>query len=735
MKNNRAILLAGGAIVVAALAAYANTFHAPLLFDDEPSILYNPSIRQLWPLSEPLSPPKGFGMTVSGRPLLNLSLAINYAISGREVWSYHVMNLIIHACAGLALFGLARRTLQRPVLAPRFGDQALPVALAIALLWTLHPLQTESVTYIIQRAESLMGLFYLLTLYAFARAADAPRPVVWQVVTLVACTLGMLCKEVMVTAPLVVLLYDRSFVAGNFREAWRQRHGFYLALALTWAPLAWQVLQGGASRGGTFELTPAAFRDYWMTQFGAITCYLRLTFWPHPLIFDYGTFWVHGFSAVVWDAAVVYVLLGSSIWLLWRRPTAGFLAACFWLILAPSSLGPGRIQMIVEHRMYLSLAAVIALVVGFAASRLGRRAAWSGVALAVVAGGFTFHRNAVYASDYAIWSDTYQKRPSSLKAVSNLGTAYYRLGDYEKALALYQKSVEREPAPQTFFNLGLALEKLGRIDEAIPHYEEAVRKLPYFAHAHAMLGGALARKGKLPEAMDHLMTALHYSPEMAETHYQLGNVMAQQGRHREALGSFEEALRLQPNFAEPECGIGIELYRLGRLAEAQQHLEKALQLNPALADAHYNLGLVLMTLGKGPESMAHYAEAVRLAPGLAEARLNWGIALAQSGKSAEALTQLQEAVRLKPELAEAHGNLGIALAEAGRVDEAVPRYREALRLRPDYAMMHYNLGNALLQQRQWTEARSHFAEAVRLRPDYAPAKEMLDQLRALPANP
>ena len=154
----------GGAILAAgAIAVYSRTFSVPLLFDDNHAIVDNSTIRH-W--STAFWPP--LNTTASGRPILNLSLAINYAISGTAVWSYHALNLAIHVLAGLTLFGIVRRTL-----APRAGPAASLIAFSAALLWTLHPLQTESVTYIVQRAESLMGLFYLLTLYCFIRGAEA----------------------------------------------------------------------------------------------------------------------------------------------------------------------------------------------------------------------------------------------------------------------------------------------------------------------------------------------------------------------------------------------------------------------------------------------------------------------------------------------------------------------------------------------------------------------------------
>src|SRR3954462_15877357 len=162
-------------IVLATVIAYENTFRVPFVFDDGPAITNNGSLRDLSRIGQVLWPRLSGGETVRGRPLVNLSLAINYALSGKGVWSYHATNLLIHLLAGLLLFGLVRQTLLLPSVAPRFGDAADSIALATMALWILHPLQPSAVTYIAQRAESLTGLFFLLTVYTFARAATSVR--------------------------------------------------------------------------------------------------------------------------------------------------------------------------------------------------------------------------------------------------------------------------------------------------------------------------------------------------------------------------------------------------------------------------------------------------------------------------------------------------------------------------------------------------------------------------------
>ena len=367
------LLLAVGLIVLAALAAFSSSFVGDFVFDDEASIVNNPTIRQLWPIGKPLCPPNR-GETVSGRPVLNLSLALNYAASGYDVCGYHATNLAIHIFAALLLFGIIRRTLLMPAMRDTWGAAAVPLALAIALLWAIHPLQTESVTYIVQRAESLAGLFYLLTLYCFIRGVssgsplplgegpgvraagdtgpntfavlhDRPHPsplpkgeeTIWYAASALACLLGMASKEAMVSAPLVVLLYDRTFCAGSFREAWRRRYGFYLALAGTWLLLGWLVVStGNLGRSAGPEAQRFTAWSYLLTQPGVIVHYLRLVVWPSELCLDYG--WPAAVAAreIIVPAIFLIGLLALTVWALVKRPAWGLLGVWFFATLAPA---------------------------------------------------------------------------------------------------------------------------------------------------------------------------------------------------------------------------------------------------------------------------------------------------------------------------------------------------------------------------------------------------------------
>jgi protein O-mannosyl-transferase len=212
-------------VILAGVAAYHNSFHGPFIFDDLISIANNPRIRRLWPIWEPLlNVPQP--STVEDRPIVSLTLALNFAVGGLRVWGYHAVNVALHLMCALLLFGIVRRTLHGARLRERYGGQSGWLALAVALTWTVHPLQTESVTYIIQRTELLMGLFLLSTLYCVLRGAGSVRPRAWYAAAVVSCALGMGSKEVMAVSPLLVCLYDWTFLSGSFRRAWAAARRF-----------------------------------------------------------------------------------------------------------------------------------------------------------------------------------------------------------------------------------------------------------------------------------------------------------------------------------------------------------------------------------------------------------------------------------------------------------------------------------------------------------------------------
>ena len=724
--------LIAAALVAAVLAVYANTLGVPFVYDDIEAIVENRSIRALWPLSAVLVPDLPGGITVSGRPLLNLSFAVNYAISGGAGWSYHALNVLIHAGAALTLFGLARRLLPKAIPAPAGTVDTL--AAAIAFLWALHPLQTQAVTYAVQRAESLTGLFYLFTLYAFVRATETPqRGGRWRALSVIACTLGMATKETMATAPVLALLCDRTFFAGSWRAMWRERRGLHLALAATWLLLGLLVWSTGGNRGGTVGLgVGQPLWAYPLTQFQAFAYYLRLAVWPHPLVFEYGTFWVERAGDILPFSAVVLPLGFATVWALMKRPAAGFLGAWFFVILAPTSLAPGTIQMIVEHRMYLPLAAVVSGFVVLLHRWCGARAAALCAAAAVACAGATLVRNHDYRSALALWETTVQHRQGNPRAQEGLAEAYAAAGRLDDAIARHRESVRLLPDEAHYhYNLAHALARAHRTDEAIRSYRQALRLAPQEAKTHNNLALALVRSGQTDAALSHYVEARRLRPDEPLYAYNHGLALLRLGQTANSVAAFGSALRLNPDYADAHFNLGAAFTTLGRSTDALRHYGAALHLVPTDTDYRVAYAGALQLSGRSIEALAEYTAVITQHANHAAALFGRGNALAALRRTDEAMASYEAALRLKPDYADAHFKLGNTLIGTGRVQEALAHYEAAVRLAPDDAEAHHNLGIAYARLDRLPEARGAIETALRLRPNYPDAQRSLAQVRAL----
>lgn len=618
-------------LVVAGLIAYANSFQNAFVFDDRPAILESQRIRSLWPLGRLL-----IGST---RPLVELTLALNYAVGRLDPRGYHLVNLLIHLAAALTLYGLCRRT-PSDTLRPRYGPAATPLAFSVALLWLLHPLQTESVTYLSQRAEALMGCWALLTLYAVSRMSDS-HPRRWTVVAVTACALGMLSKPVMVTIPILALLYDRTFLTGSFQEAWRRRRGLYLGLAATWALLAAvtvMVVPGDEATVG-FRIKDFAPWEYAATQPGVVWHYLRLALWPDPLILDYDWPIARTWSAVVPQAAGLVVLLALSLRAAARRSPVGFLGCWIAGTLAPTSSLFPIADLIFEHRMYLPLAGLIGFGVlgGWAAIRGIARApharrALAGVLVLVMASTYaalTIRRNRDYRSELKMWGDTVRKQPGNTRARLSLGYALAQRQRYDEAIAQFNEILRLKPQDtDALNNLGLTMEKMGKWEEAVQYFREGLRVTPNDAQVHLNLG----------------LTYMH------------------QQKSGEAIASFSEAIKIQPRFMLAHYNLATEFLKLGQHQDALTHYQRAVALNPFFADARHGLGAVLIRLGRYEEAAVQCQEALRLEPDNAKVLANLGVARYHQGRAREAVEHLSRALALDPASREAATNLDVVLS-------------------------------------------------------------------------
>ncbi len=690
MRATLSVLLRADALWLTLLGGlvYANSVQNPFVFDDQILIVDNLSLRQLWPPGGWIFGPE---IPLSSRPLVRLSLALNYSVGGLEPGAFRLVNIGVHLLTGLALLGVLRRTLNRFCgggIPPR---HARGLAVAAAAIWLVHPLNSETVNYVTQRSESMMGLFYLLTLYCSVRRFDHGGSG-WTILAAVCALLGMASKEVMATAPLVILIYDRIFVSPSWTAAIARHRVLYVGLFSSWLLLVGLLTIGAHGDTVGFGRGVTAY-TYALNQTQVISSYLGSSVWPHPLLLDYG-FADHELTLAVAAPRFILLLalLAVTVWTLRIDPRLGFAGVWFFLILAPtSSMVPIVSEVGAERRMYLPLMSLVvaAVILGYHSfarrwpSNILRGVGLAGV-LVLLLGAATVQRNRDYITEVRIWETVAAAAPHNYRAHNNLG---------------------------------FAVKRSGRLAASMPHFQNALRLNPNYADAHYNLGMALWEQDQADQGEWHLRRALGIDPGHAMSHQGLALVLSTQGWSEEAIYHHRQAVRLEPYYPSRVHSLGIALAAAGKLDSALVQYRHTLRLDPEFYQAHNNLGIALRQLGRPHEATGHYRQALELNPDFADAHYNLANALADLDDSAAAETHYRQALGINPGYAKAHNNLGKLLGSKGMTASGMHHFGKALALNPEYAEAHFNLGTAYFLEDQLEAAVLHYRRAVELDAD------------------
>ena len=673
-------LAAVAAIAVVGIAAYANTLNGPLVFDDIGSIEENAFIR-MGSLDGPQLVRAAFESPISNRPVSNLSFALNYYVGRYDVAGYHVVNIAVHLVNGILVYLLALATfrqLRDREIRPGQRDDDRRIAfpsLIAALVFVAHPVQTQSVTYVVQRMNALATLFYLLALllYIAGRRSRVPalRWPLWAA-GFASWILSLGSKEITVTLPLIVLLYEWCFFQ-NLSRGWLKRCAWFaLPVLVLFAVLAFVYLGPDPwGRVSNYSSRDFSMGQRVMTQWRVVVLYISLLLAPLPWRLNLG----HDMatSASLFDPITTLLCLILHVGLLilaacglTRYRLIGFCILWFFVNLAiESSILP--LEMVFEHRLYLPMVGGALLAACLLGSLTAGRRTWSvGItSLVILALTTTSHlRNRHWQDDLTLWSDVVGKSPHNHRARTDLG---------------------------------ITLTSLDRLQEAYEHFHEALRIKPDYAMAHSSMGNALRSERRLDEA----------------------------------LVRYRRALQIEPNNAKAHNNLGVTLTELGRLTEAINHYHRALAIDSQYANAHNNLGTALAKSGRVEAALRHHRRALQLLPGFAGAHVNLGIALGSLGRLADAVEEFSLALRIEPDLAEAHLNMGFALANMGHLDEARDHYRRAVAGSPGDARAHDGLAMVSARQGHLEQAIRHAREALRIDPEHAGARARLDAILKL----
>ncbi len=638
-------------IVAIGMLAYSNTRAVPFLLDDSARIVNNEHLRSLIPTT---------AMSRTNRPIVNYTFALNYAWGGLDVSGYHAANLCIHLWAGLCLYGIAHQTLRK--LGGDWASHRRGLALAIASLWVVHPLQTQAVTYINQRYESMMGLMYMGTLYAFVRSLESSRPAVWQSLSVGLCALGMGCKEAMVSAPCVVLWYDVAFAGQSWRARWQARWGYYVGLVSTWGILGWVMLgfTDEYAGGGMMVVSNVTPWTYLVSQSSVLVRYLQLSLWPFGQCF--WSQWPSSPSiADVWpQTLLIGLLLVLTIACMVRRPRLSFLGGWFFLILAPtSSVFPIR-DLYFEHRMYLPLASVcVVMVIGthgllaWLPISTKSRAAMQGIGFSLIILGLTwgtYQRNLVYGNEVSIWQDTVLKSPEHAQAWNNLGLAFVTADNIPEALRGFQRAEHLAPDNgQIQANLGASLLQSGRIEDAMAHLTLAIKLLPLDYVSQMNMAHAHLDQGNAEISIPFQQRSIFLAPIEIQSQLwmELSRTYTLVGRSDDAIHSARAATRLAPRDAIALGTLGILLAdRFPDEAIAQLNL--ACDIDSSVLEFHWILAKLLAT-SHAEQAIPHFVIWIQANPEDREARYRLVSAHASIGQLEQAIAQMEIVVRQQPE--------------------------------------------------------------------------------------
>jgi len=615
-------------LLVLVALIYSNVFTAPFIFDDLKYVVDNAFIRDL----------SNFYSLSGTRYVVFLSFALNYAVGGLSPGGYHLLNIAIHALNSILVYLLVRGLFE--ALAFRAGqgaeheDAGFLVAFMTALVFAVHPMETEAVAYVSQRFASLAAFFYLLSLVFYIRsrlalmARKSGAGAALYVIAFIAGILAQKSKETAFTLPAVIILVEFLFFQrGRLSIKKGALAAPFLALFAI-IPLDLFYMGRGGGAGGIAgklrllqleELATLSRHDYLLTQFRVLVTYIRLLFIPVGQRGDYDYTVYHSFFTLsvllsflfllFLFVLAVYLALRSA-----RRGQAFLLLAAFgmlWFFITisvESSIVPIK-DVIFEHRVYLPSMGVFLSAVSLYFAVAGRRGRGLSrgviifpLVVVLVLSILTYRRNRVWGSDLSFWGDVVSKSPKKARGFNNLGNSYYNRGQVKEAIRHYRRAIAlKNDDYEAYNNLGSALLAEGRAERALGKFRRAMGLRPDYAAAYSNAALALVALNRPGEAIKYARSALALRPGLAGAHNALGMALVDLGSVNEGVIQLREAARLNPASGDFANNLGLALLRAGRPAEAVDALKRAVALQPSNKRFRDNLDLAkkaLVSFGK-----------------------------------------------------------------------------------------------------------------------------------------
>jgi len=674
---------------------YSQTLHSAFHFDDNRFIVRNQNIRNLANL-------KAIWSCAHSRFIAYLSFALNYHLHHLNVFGYHLFNLIVHLVSAILVWWFCLLTFSTPAMKNNnLAKHAELIACFAGLVFLAHPIQTQSVSYIYQRTASLATLFYLASVSLYVKSGllllqyERRGFGVWifyYAGSLITTILAMFTKEITVTLPLAVLLYEFCFLKTDKGINWKYLIPFLITLAII--PIT-VIMQGGAAPGEILRgLERGAFiswEHYLFTQFRVIVTYIRLVFLPLNQNLDYHYPIAKSLLELPVLASILFltIIIITAIRIFPRYRLLSFGIFWFFLTLLPESSIIPITDVIFEHRLYLPMVGFSLFLVSALYYLLGKKIAFGDnskrfsvvgkvlytfphheknlrvmitILLLTIAcySVLTYSRNLVWKDDLTLWDDTVRKSPHKSRPYNNRGLAYQDKGDLDLALSDYNKAIQINPNyAEAYNNRGFTYQSKGDLDLALSDYNKAIQINPNLAEAYNNRGVTYQDKGNLNQALSDYNKALQIDSNYAEAYNNRGNIYQNKGDLDLAISDYNQALQIDPDYAEAYNNRGSAYQGKGDLNQVISDYNKAIKINPNLAEAYNNRGLTYQSLGELNQALTDYNKALQINPNYTKAYNNRGLTYQSKGELSQALGDYNKALEINPNLALVYNNRAV----------------------------------------------------------------------------
>ena len=727
-------------IATAAIVVYANSTSGSFLFDDRNLIVDNPTVHSLYPLG------KHFSGT---RPVTQFSFALNYHFGGLDVAAYHYVNIAIHTLAAMFLYGLLHLTFRSSVFDESTREYALWIAAIAALVWTVHPLNTQAVTYIVQRGESMMGMSMFAFLFFIALSNSVSfGSKASLLIAFLALAVGLGSKQVMVMALPVALLYQRAFFSDSWREVFKGRWWFWSLCVLPFVVGIVVFLPGilGDVGGAGFGLELVSPTEYLATQPQVVLHYLRLMFWPVPLVFDYGWPPEKDVATIAITASIVGVIFLLFVAMFWKAPHWSFWGLAFFLVLAPTSTILPLQDLAVEHRTYAPtafiVAGVIAILFALAQRVLGDNTNLLVGCLAglIVCGlGYlTTQRNLDYQQPTKMWQDVIDKTVGAGRenmfagrTYCNLGKAHGDLEDWDESIKWLELALQEESFPvDVHGNLARAFMATGNLVRAKQEVIKAISIDPENAKLIQQAGLISAMEKDHAQAEFHFRRALEKQPKDKLVVMNLAQSLVDQRKYEEATEMYEAAINLDPKFVDARRRQLNTYLRFGKTKESEQALADYRSVIPEDPYVDFYQGEIFLRQKKLNEAIPFWEKSLRADPPPKGVHFQLGNAYRLKGNGEKAQRHYENAIRFEPNNVQALNNLGGMVAKKNpRL--AIGYFERVTAIAPDFVQAQYNIASLSLQLGDAEKAQRVLKQLLDAKPDFEPAKELLKSITTM----